>query len=276
MKMILDGKVALVTGAARGQGRSHAIHLAEAGAAVIAIDICGPVSSVSYPAATHDDLEATVAAIEGKGGRVLAFSSDVRDQAALERCVADGIKEFGRLDIVCANAGIFSLGRLWELTEQTWQDMIDINLTGVWRTLRTCVPVMIEAGNGGSIIITSSAAGLKGTPNLSHYSAAKHGIIGLTKSLAKEVGEFGIRVNAVCPTSVSTDMVLHADLYRLFRPDLEKPTVQDAEKVLSKLHALPLGYLDASAVTDTVLFLASDAAQYITGVVLPIDGGLSA
>ncbi len=274
--MLLEGKVALVTGAGRGQGRSHAVRLAGEGASIIALDICEPVNTVKYPLASKDDLEWTVEAIRQAGGSALAFQADVRDQDSLDRSVAEGIESFGRLDIVCANAGIFSLGRLWELSDETWQDMIDINLTGVWRTLRTGVPLMIEAGNGGSIIITSSIAGLKGTPNISHYSAAKHGVLGITKSLAREVGEYNIRVNAVCPTTVGTDMILNDQFYRLFRPDLPSPSAADAAPLLEEHHSLPLSFLEPGEVSDAVVFLASDAAKRITGAVLPIDGGLSA
>jgi (+)-trans-carveol dehydrogenase len=272
---LLNGKVALVTGAGRGQGRSHALRLATEGASIIAVDICEPVNSVKYSLASKEDLESTVETIRRAGGSALAFQADVRDQASLDRSVAEGVDSFGRLDVVCANAGILSLGRLWELSDETWQDMIDINLTGVWRTLRTSVPRMIQAGNGGSIIITSSAAGLKGTPNLSHYSATKHAVLGITKSLAREVGEYNIRVNAVCPTSVGTDMVLNDQFYRLFRPDLPSPTAEDTALLLEQHHVLPFAFLDPDEVSDAVLFLASDAAKRVTGAVLPVDGGLS-
>jgi (+)-trans-carveol dehydrogenase len=274
--MLLDGKVALVTGAGRGQGRSHALRLAAEGAAIIAVDICEQVNSVKYPLATKDDLESTVEMITQAGGSALAFQADVRDQESLDLSLAEGVDVFGRLDVVCANAGIFSLGRLWELSDDTWQDMIDINLTGVWRTLRTSVPKMIEAGHGGSIIITASVAGLKGVPNLSHYAATKHAVVGITKSLAREVGEYNIRVNAVCPGTVGTDMILNDQFYRLFRPDLPSPSADDAAKVLEQHHPLPVAFLDPGEISDAIVFLASDAAKRITGAVLPVDGGVSA
>jgi SDR family mycofactocin-dependent oxidoreductase len=274
--MLLNGKVALVTGAGRGQGRSHALRLAGEGASIIAVDICEPVNSVKYPLASKDDLDSTVETIRQAGGSALAFQTDVRDQESLDRSVAQGVDSFGRLDVVCANAGIFSLGRLWELTDETWQDMIDINLTGVWRTLRAAVPRMIEAGNGGSIIVTSSVAGLKGVANLSHYSATKHAVIGITKSLAREVGEYNIRVNAVCPGTVGTDMILNDQFYRLFRPDLPSPSAEDAAKLLEQHHTLPVAFLDPGEISDAVVFLASDAAKRITAAVLPVDGGVSA
>jgi SDR family mycofactocin-dependent oxidoreductase len=204
----LHGRVALITGAARGQGRAHATRLANEGADIIAIDICGPASdTITYPAATPEDLNETVRAVKSAGRNILARKVDVRDGDALHEVVADGIEQFARLDIVIANAGVLSWGRLWELTGEQWDCVIDVNLSGTWRTLRAAVPAMIEAGNGGSIIIVSSAAGLKATPGNGHYSASKHGLVGLANALALEVGEFGIRVNSIHPYSVDTQMI---------------------------------------------------------------------
>jgi len=194
----LDGRVAFITGAARGQGRAHAVRLAADGADIVAIDICGPISdTVTYPAATSEDLAETVRQVEATGRKVLAREVDIRDLAAQQQVVADAIEQFGRLDILVANAGILSWGRIFEMSEEQWDSVIDVNLNGTWRTVRAAVPAMIEAGNGGSIIIVSSSAGTKATPGNAHYSASKHGLVALTNALAIEVGEFGIRVNSI-------------------------------------------------------------------------------
>ena len=196
----LDGRVAFITGAARGQGRAHAIRLANDGADIIAIDICRPVSdTITYPLATSEELAETVRDVEATGRKVLAREVDIRDLAALQKVVADGIEQFGRLDIIVANAGVLSWGRMHEMSEEQWDTVIDINLNGTWRTIRAAVPAMIEAGNGGSIVIVSSSAGLKATPGNGHYSASKHGLVAMTNALAIELGEFGIRVNSIHP-----------------------------------------------------------------------------
>jgi NAD(P)-dependent dehydrogenase (short-subunit alcohol dehydrogenase family) len=194
----LDGQVAFVTGAARGQGRAHAIRLASEGADIIAIDLCGPVSeTITYPPASPDELEETVRAVKATGRDILAREVDIRDLAALQHVVADGVAQFGRLDILVANAGVLSWSRLWEISEEQWNTVIDVNLSGTWRTIRAAVPAMIDAGNGGSIIIVSSSTGIKATPGNGHYSASKQGLIGLANALALEVGEYGIRVNSI-------------------------------------------------------------------------------
>jgi NAD(P)-dependent dehydrogenase (short-subunit alcohol dehydrogenase family) len=196
----LDGRVAFITGAARGQGRAHAVRLATEGADIIAIDVCGPISeTITYPLGTSEELAETVAAVEATGRKVLARQVDIRDLAALQQVVADGVEQFGRLDVVVANAGVLSWGRMFEMSEEQWDTVIDVNLNGTWRTIRAAVPAMIEAGNGGSIIVVSSSAGLKATPGNGHYSASKHGVVALTNALAIEVGEFGNRVNSNHP-----------------------------------------------------------------------------
>ena len=201
----VDGKVALITGAARGQGRSHAVRLAQEGAEIIAVDSCTDAKTAPYARATREDLDETARLVEELDRRVLARVADVRDLGALQSAVADGISEFGRLDIVSANAGIASFAPAWELSEETWQEMIDVNLTGVWKTCKAAIPAMLEAGNGGSIILTSSTAGLVAYGNLAHYTSAKHGVTGLMRVLAVELAQHGIRVNSVHPTVVDTD-----------------------------------------------------------------------
>lgn len=268
------GKVALVTGAGRGQGRSHAVRLAEEGAAIIAFDICAPVASVSYPMASREDLDRTGELVREAGGQVYAAQVDVRDFDVLDRELRAGIDALGGLDIVVANAGIASYAAGHEISEAAWQEMIDINLTGTWHTIKAAVPHLIAAGRGGSIVLTSSAAGLQGTPNLAHYVAAKHGVTGLTRTFANELAPHWIRVNSVNPTQVDTPMIMNDEIFRMFRPDLESPGRDDIVDVSISTNALPVPWVEARDVSNAVLFLASDEARYITGIALPVDAGI--
>jgi SDR family mycofactocin-dependent oxidoreductase len=270
----VEGKVAFITGAARGQGRSHAIRLAQEGADIIAVDLCGQVDSVPYPMATPEDLAETVQQVEALDRRIVAAQADVRDSGALTAALDAGVAQLGRLDIVSANAGIASIGRLDELTEQSWGDMIDINLSGVWRTAKAAIPHLIAGGRGGSIILTSSAAGLTGAQNIGHYVSAKHGVVGLMRSLALELAPHSIRVNSLHPTFVDTDMIRNEATYRLFRPDLESPTADDVRAAFTTVNTLPVPWVEAVDVSNALLFLASDEARYITGVPLPVDAGI--
>jgi (+)-trans-carveol dehydrogenase len=272
---LVDGKVALVTGAGRGQGRSHALRLAAEGADVIAVDIgAGRVETISYELASEADLDATVKEIEGMGRRAIKAVADVRSLSDLQAAVDTGLSELGKVDIVCANAGIGSWAVAWEMTEQQWKDMIDINLTGVFNATRAALPSMVERGEGGSIVLTSSTAGLRAYANTAHYTAAKHGVIGLMKVLAQEAGPYRIRVNAVCPTTVRTPLVINASTFELFAPHLENPTEDDVREPFEGLNILPgVAWIEPEDVSDAVLFLCSDAAKYITGVALPIDAG---
>jgi (+)-trans-carveol dehydrogenase len=267
------GKVAFITGAARGQGRSHALRLAAEGADIIAVDLCGQLSSVEYPLATAEDLERTAQAVEDLDRRVVAVQADVRDLASLERALSLGVAELGRLDIVAANAGILSSGSLAELGELAWREMIDVNLSGVWRTCKAAIPYLIEGGRGGSIVLTSSVAGLKSYPNLAHYVAAKHGVTGLARALAVELAPHRIRVNSVHPTQVDTDMIQNDVMYRLFRPDLDSPGRADFAEASRATGLLPVDWVEAADVSSALLFLASDDARYITGIALPVDAG---
>jgi (+)-trans-carveol dehydrogenase len=269
----LEGKVAFVTGAARGQGRSHAIGLAEEGADVIAIDIASQIETVPYPMATPEDLEQTVKEVEACGRRIVARRADVRDYDALRAALDDGVAQLGRLDIVAANAGIASYGRAEDLAEETWQDMIDVNLTGVWHTCKAAIP-HLRASGGGSIVITSSTAGLKGLQNLAHYVSAKHGLVGLMRTLANELAPDLIRVNTVHPTSVDTPMVHNQATYRLFLPDHPgEISREEAAAAFQAIQALPVPWLEPRDVTNAVLYLASDEARYVTGVTFPVDAG---
>lgn len=270
----VDGKVAFITGAARGQGRAIAVRLAEEGADIVAVDACTSFESTCYPGATVADLEETVALVEATGRKMVARKADVRDLAELTAAVDEGVRRFGRLDIVSANAGISSPAPFGQMSEQRWQEMIDINLTGVWNTCKATVPHLIRGGCGGSIVFTSSAAGLKGFANVSHYVAAKHGVIGLMRSLTPELAADRIRVNAICPTTVDTPMIQNEATYRLFSPHNESPTRDDFASVTQNMQALPIPWIEPIDAANGVLFLASDEARYVTGVALPLDGGL--
>ena len=270
----LEGKVALVTGAARGQGRSHAIRLAEEGADVIIVDICAKPATTKYRGATEDELQETARHIEKFGRRAHVAVADVRSLNRLQDVVAEGVAKLGRLDTVVANAGIFSSAPLHELTEEQWDEMIDINLSGVWKTMRATVPVLIEQGEGGSIVLISSTGGLQGFPNFAHYVAAKHGVTGLARTAANELGAHRIRCNSIHPTSVLTDMIDNEDMYRLFRPDLETPTHEDfREACETAMTVLPIPWIEPVDVSNAVVWLASDAARYVTGIAMPVDAG---
>jgi SDR family mycofactocin-dependent oxidoreductase len=269
----VEGKVALITGAARGQGRSHAVRLAEEGADIVAVDICADLDTVLYPMARPNDLAETVRLVEKLGRRIIAREADVRDQAALDAVVQETVGEFGHLDIVAANAGAASYGTAWELSDDTWQELIDVMLTGAWHTVKAASPTMIESGRGGSIIITSSVAAMVGAAKIAHYAAAKAGVVGLMRVLANELAPHRIRVNAVAPGNIDTDLATNEVTMRALQPDLANPTREDVNSVLYGLHALPVGYLDPVDISNAVLFLASDEARYVTGIVLPIDAG---
>jgi (+)-trans-carveol dehydrogenase len=269
----VEGKVAFITGAARGQGRSHAIRLAQEGADIIAVDHCADIETVSYPMATAADLEATAKEVEALGRRVHTAHADVRDFGSLKAAVDAGVAELGRLDIVSANAGILSNGQSHELSEETWGTMIDINLSGVWRTCKAAIPHLIAGGRGGSIILTSSVAGLRSYNGVSHYVSAKHGVVGLMKTLAQELAPHSIRVNTLNPTQVDTDMIQNESMYHLFCPDIENPTRAEFGAASAATILLPVDWVESIDVSNALLFLASDEARYITGVALPIDAG---
>ena len=270
----VEGKVAFITGAGRGQGRSHAVKLASEGADIIAIDILHDVEG-ALPMATPDDLAETVKLVETHDRRIIATQADVRDLDGLKAAVDAGVEELGRLDIVVANAGIASMGGPVEkMSQDNWKHTIDINLTGLWNTARVAIPHMIAGGQGGAIVLTSSVGGMHAMPNMSHYVSAKHGVIGLMRSLAVELGQHHIRVNSVLPTNVNTPMFMNEGTFKMFRPDLENPTAADVEPIAAQfMHVLPHGWIEPEDVSNAVLFLASDESRYITGVPLPIDLG---
>jgi SDR family mycofactocin-dependent oxidoreductase len=265
----LEGKVAFITGAARGQGRSHAIRLASEGADIIAVDICHQIGSVPYPLSSPADLAATVASVEALGRRIMATQADVRDFGQLSAAFSAGITEFGRVDVVLANAGIGPLSIHHRLEE--WQDVLEVNLTGTYNTIRLAAPVMIEQGYGGAIVLTSSTAGLTGyggdSPGVLGYVASKHGIVGLMRSYANVLAPHQIRVNSVHPTAVNTPMGVNDAVQEFFDSD---PSL-----AVSLANALPVSMIEASDVSNAVAWLVSDDARYVTGVTLPVDAGFT-
>jgi SDR family mycofactocin-dependent oxidoreductase len=266
----MDGKVALITGAARGQGRSHALRLAEEGAEIIAVDICDHIGSVPFTMGTSDELAETAKMVENLDRRIVTCVADVRDSEQLKGAVELGLSEFGHLDVVCANAGIASMGMTWDLTDEQWQDVIDVNLTGVWRTIKAVIPTLIEQGTGGSIIITSSMAGIMGLGGIAHYTASKHAVIGLMRSLVNEVSVYKIRVNCVNPTTVDTDMIQNDAFYSY----VGASSREEMGAFFQSLNALPVPWVEAIDISNAVLFLASDESRYVTGLTLWVDAGL--
>ncbi|BBY82724.1 mycofactocin-coupled SDR family oxidoreductase [Mycolicibacterium pulveris] len=271
----VEGKVAFITGAARGQGRAHAVRLAQEGADIIAVDICKKVDTVELIApSTPEDLAETADLVKGLNRRIYTAEVDVRDFDALKAAVDTGVEQLGRLDIIVANAGIGNGGQTLDKTSETdWTAMIDVNLAGVWKTVKAGVPHIIEGGRGGSIILTSSVGGLKAYPHTGHYVAAKHGVVGLMRTFAVELGAQNIRVNSVHPTNVNTPLFMNEGTMKLFRPDLENPGPDDMKVVAQMMHTLPIGWVEPEDIANAVLFLASDEARFVTGVTLPVDGG---
>jgi SDR family mycofactocin-dependent oxidoreductase len=272
---LLDGKVAFVTGAARGQGRSHAVRLAQEGCDIIAVDSCATQDWLTYPLASEADLAQTVKEVEALDRRIIARKADVRDLAAIRAAVDAGVAELGgRLDIVCANAAIISWPvSTWEMDVEQWRELMDVNLTGVFITLKAAIPHMIAAGNGGSIALTSSGAALISGGGLADYKAAKAGVLSLVKTLTCELAPHSIRVNAICPTAVDTPMIQNEALYKSFRPDLDNPGREDVKAGFAQMNLLPVPWVEPVDISNAIVWLASDAARYITGITLPVDAG---
>ncbi len=264
----LEGKVAFITGAARGQGRAHAVRLAADGANIIGVDLCEQIASVPYPLATADDLAATVKLVEDTGARIVAKQGDVRDRGSLSATLQAGLDEFGRLDIVVANAGIAPM----QSGDDGWRDVIDVNLTGTYNTIKAAIPTMVKQGTGGSIVLISSAAGLAGvgSPDAGSvgYAAAKHGVVGLMRIYANLLAAQNIRVNSIHPTGVETPMINN----EFTREWLAKMAAQ-TDQPRSLGNALPVEVLQAEDIANAVAWLVSDQARYITGVTLPVDAG---
>ncbi|MTD57335.1 mycofactocin-coupled SDR family oxidoreductase [Amycolatopsis pithecellobii] len=275
----VDGKVALITGAARGQGRAHAKRLAEEGADIIMLDICRPIPGVRYPGATEEDFAETIEMVSRIGRRVVAHQGDVRNSDDVDKIIADGLQAFGHIDVLVGNAGVTLLAPGWEITEADWQTQIDINLTGTWRVAKAVIPSMIEAGKGGSLIFTTSGVVAGGVGNMAHYSATKHGLIGMCKELALELGPHGIRVNTLQPTAVNTLMMDNEVMWALFTPGQEDAPPEVRRKgmldILAKTHPLGVPWIESEDLADGALYLASDESRRVTGTALIIDAGLS-
>ena len=268
----LDGKVAFITGAARGQGRSHAIRMAQEGADIIAIDLAAQIGTVPYAMATPADLDETVRQVEALDRRIVASIADVRDYDAVKSSLDAGVAQLGHLDIVSANAGIESFAPAEQLTDEQFTDMLQVNLMGVWHAAKAAVPHLRAAG-GGLMIFTSSFAGLAPLANNAHYTAAKHGVVGLMRVMATELAPDNIRVNTVNPTMVNTDMVQNEFTHKLFRPDRENPTMEEFAEAAATINLLPIPWVEPIDISNAVLWLASDEARYVTGITLPIDAG---
>jgi len=270
------GRVALVTGAARGQGRSHAVHLAREGADLVLVDAPAPMTTLPYPLGTAEELAETAQLVEKEGRRALQISADIRRSDEMRAVVDATLAEFGKLDVAVANAAVCSFKQIAEMTDEVWQDVIDVNLTGTANTLRAVLPTMIER-KYGRIVVISSGAGRWGVPNIGHYVASKWGVIGLAKTVALETAEHGgITCNVVAPGTVDTPQTRHDAIYRLFAPGVENPTVEDMEAGNRAKNPMRLTWIDAVDITNAVLFLASDEARYVTGTVLEVNGGMSA
>lgn len=268
-----EGKVVFITGAARGQGREHARRFAAEGASIIGVDLCDQLRTVPYPMATPEDLAETVRQVESAGGAMVARVADVRELAALQSAVDEGMERFGRIDVICANAGVYAPNGALHMTEDQWSETVETNLTGVWKTVRAAAPPMVERDEGGSIVITSSTAGLRGFFGSAPYVASKHAVVGLARTLALELAPHRIRVNTIHPTSTATPMIINDVFPRLVRWDLPNATADDAAEFLRPQQALDTAFLQPGDISDAVLWLASDEARWITGVALPVDAG---
>jgi SDR family mycofactocin-dependent oxidoreductase len=272
----LDGKVAFISGGARGQGRSHAVRLAKDGADIVTFDICEQIDSVPYPLGTEEELAETVEQVKGLGRRIVAAKADVRDEAAVTKAFEEGLAVFGRVDIVIANAGIMPVVGPTSTVVQAWHDCIDVMLTGVLYTIEAAIPTLVEQNQGGAIVLTSSAAGLKGTTRslrsktygMLGYTAAKHGVVGLMRSYANALGSYSIRVNSVHPTGANTPMVAND---ALLAAGSEVPELFEA-----MANILPVPLIEAQDISDAVAWLVSDQARYVTGAVIPVDAGATA
>lgn len=261
------GKVALITGAARGQGRNHAVRLAAEGADIIALDVCAPIESIDYDTATPDDLLITAEMVREVGGRIVTAAVDVRDAPGLATAVTDGVEELGKLDVVVANAGVVATRRWDEITPEEWGTVVGTNLTGTWNTCQAALPHVLATG-GGSLILVSSTSGLKGLPFMTHYAASKHGVVGIMRALANELGPKGIRVNSLHPTGVPTPMLAGMTPLTAY--------IDDAPRTRALFdNTLPVNLIELDDVSDAVLFLASDESRFVTGSTMTVDAGAS-
>lgn len=269
----LDGQVAFLTGLARGQGRSHALTLANEGADIIGLDLCGEIDSTTYPGSTPADLEETERLIKETGRRAVLSQADVRDYGQVAAAFARGLQQLGRVDIVVPNAGICAGGKTWEIATDAWREMVDINLTGAWHAVKASVPTLISQGQGGSVVFIGSTEALKGAENMSSYAASKHAITGLMTCLARELGQYNIRVNSVNPTCVDTNMIQNPYVWGLFQPDNSNPTRESVEDAFTSTHILPVPWMEPVDVSRSILYLVGESGRYVTASTLTIDAG---
>ncbi len=269
---LLEGQVALITGGARGQGRAHALVSAREGADIVLVDIADQIEGMPYEMGTQADLSETVRLVERLDRRVISVVADVRSQEQLDAAVARGVAAFGHIDILIANAGIWNQAPFWKLSEQVWGDMLDVNLSGVWRSAKAVAPHMIERGSG-SIVVTASVNGLRPGQNFAHYVAAKHGVIGLMTNMALELGPFGVRCNAICPGSINTPMTNYPAAWEGFAG---KRDATEADMMDSGYHYNVLKgttFMPPEVIANTALYLNSPLAATVTGVTIPVDAG---
>lgn len=271
---VLDGMVAFISGAARGQGRSHAVRLAQAGVKIIGFDLCRQIETVPFEMSTPDDLSETARLVKEAGGEMVAVEADVRDQEQVDGALQAGLGAFGRVDIVLGNAGIIhDYKKTWQLDEDGFRNVLDVNVVGVWHTVKAAVPHMIEQGDGGSIVLTGSAASVTGITNLAGYVASKHAVLGLVRTLAKELGRHQIRVNAVMPGNCNTPMFDNEGIRRLYVPGVEEPSDEVFLQRSAAMTPLRNPYVEPADVSEAIVWLVSPTGRFVTGVALPVDGG---
>lgn len=270
----LQGSVAFISGAARGQGRSHAVRLAREGVKIIGFDLCAQVATVPFDMSTPDDLAETERLVSEAGGEMIAVQADVRDQAQVNDALREGLDRFGRLDIVLGNAGIIhNYKKTWMIDDDDFRNVIDVNIVGVWHTVKAAAPYLIEQGEGGCIVLTGSAASVSGIPNLAGYVASKHAVLGLMRTLAKELGRYQIRVNAVMPGNCNTPMFDNEGIRRLYVPDAEEADTQVFLQRAAAMSPMRNPYVEPDDVSEAIIYLASRSGRLVSGVALAVDGG---
>ncbi|HWD05841.1 MAG TPA: mycofactocin-coupled SDR family oxidoreductase [Kribbella sp.] len=274
MSGALEGKVALISGVARGQGRAHALRLAADGAKIIGFDLCRQIEGVPFTMGTPADLAETERLVREAGGEIVVSRADVREPEEVAAALDTGVREFGRVDVVVANAGTGQpFVKAWEIPDEAFVTVVEINLIGAWRTLKAAIPRMIEQGDGGSLIVTGSGASVKGLPNLAGYVASKHGVIGLVRTMARELGPHRIRVNAVLPGNTNTEMFDNDAMRALMLPDVEQPTEEQFLARASIGSPLGLPYVEPEDIAEAAAWLAGPGSRYVTGTFVPVDGG---
>lgn len=270
----LDKAVAFISGAARGQGRSHAVRLAREGVKIIGFDLCAQIDTVPFDMSTLDDLAETERLVKDAGGEMVAITADVRDPEQVNAALRTGLDAFGRLDIVLGNAGIIhNYKKTWQIDDDDFRNVVDVNIVGVWNTVKAAVPVLIEQGEGGAIVLTGSAASVSGIPNLAGYVASKHAVLGLMRTMAKELGRYQIRVNAVMPGNCNTPMFDNDGIRRLYVPNTEEPEREVFLQRSAAMSPMRNPYVEPEDVSEAIAYLVGPAGRLVSGVALPVDGG---